>query len=77
MMFFICAVTMVCTYPTCYFSYIHNRNILFFAGTFGTLTSIMYHGMESFYCEKIIFLHEGEWHVMDNIGAICVFTYLF
>jgi len=40
-----------------------------FVGAFVTICSFMYH-----FCESLgirIILNEGEWHRLDNVGAIC------
>lgn len=47
-----------------------------FLALFTVFTSFMYHAMESISAERI-FLNEGEWHRLDNVGSITCFMMLF
>jgi hypothetical protein len=46
-----------------------NRQFEFSLGVFTMLTSFLYHVGESL--DAVIYMTQGKWHVLDNIGSIC------
>jgi hypothetical protein len=61
--------------PGCIVVWRQKRNFPFFLGWFAMITSFLYHLCDS--VEGSLWLTEGEWHRLDNIGAIGCFAVWF
>jgi len=68
-------VTNVMGLPVTIYLYRMQRYFEAFIGVFTVFTSFMYHSVES--VDTVFFLDEGQWHRLDNIGAITGFMMIF
>jgi predicted membrane channel-forming protein YqfA (hemolysin III family) len=62
--------------PACFVLFKTKRIFEAYLAAFTVFTSFMYHSLESIDM-KSLFLDEGQWHRLDNIGAITCFMVLF
>ena len=68
-------ITNVAGIPACVLVFRTGRIFEGYIAAFTVFTSFMYHAMESVTAERM-FLGEGEWHRLDNIGSITCFITL-
>uniref|UniRef100_A0AAV1UBT1 Post-GPI attachment to proteins factor 3 n=1 Tax=Peronospora matthiolae TaxID=2874970 RepID=A0AAV1UBT1_9STRA len=71
-MLIVTASTNLCMFPAIYSLF--SRQLVFeaFIGTFTMVTSFMYHVCDTI--EGPLWLSEGQWHRLDNIGSIMSFV---
>ena len=78
LMRFVSVLSMASTFVTYFICYDMQQPHYIFACLFTLVTSAMYHSLESFYIDKTVYIiQEHEWHIMDNVGVIAMFTCAF
>jgi len=70
------ALTNLAVIPTICMFYQQKKMLQVFGALLATVPSFMYHLLESLDIKEI-FLGEGQWHRLDNVGSICCFSCLF
>jgi Protein of unknown function (DUF3522). len=76
LMMLITGITNAFTIPVILLMYRKNIIHRAFFGFFTGFTSFMYHTLESLDINRV-FLDEGQWHRLDNVGSIICFCSLF